>query len=1116
MNLIRIIKFYKFTLHIAIFLVLFLPNLSLADLCSKEGYTIATVNGIFTNEKGARDNMVALKNNFGLNWQSQDIKYDFFHNPSHIAGLGDLIKSAQQGLFDQKSDYDLQEMINDASQKVKTQKLLLVAHSQGNFYANSFYDKVVDKEGGVPRQSMGVYGVASPANRVSGNGKYLTSDTDKVIATLVARYINILTPNINIPLQGSIDGNGHSFSDVYLKYQGNRIVSDIRLALNNLKENDEQKSNAPCISPPDLSIAHKVKGLAFAVADPTAIGIKTGVVGTYNAGVYVRDIAGNAGAGIGNFLNKTGLAIKSAVTGLSANVSGSLPGPGSLATGLLNNVDEREDETTPETGASSPEIGGPLPTNVNPTIPARQIPARQGLAGIVPVAEDGAGDDAPGLSTSASQARRNRGGGGEGAQSPEQISPVISILGSNPITVNADSIYTDAGATAMDNIDSSVAVIVTGVVDTSIVGTYTITYTATDLSGNIATESRVVNVVALSPPPPAADVISPIISIIGNNPENIVEGNTYIDAGATAMDAVDGQVSVVSQGTVDTTEVDVYTITYTATDLAGNVATATRTVNVVPDDSNLSSSDLNSNGLEDRNEDEVIVNSNASLSAGEYRFNNLIITNNATLTLEGNPASENSFKGVKINAVNITIDPGSFISADKKGYGPDQGPGAEPSSTQSNSGASYGGLGYGTPTTGTTYGSALEPTHLGSGGASTNHGGGAIYIIVSGTLTNDGVVSAGGGESSSGGSIYAIAGTLSGSGIFRANGGGLYQLGYFKSPGGGGRIALYYQNSSFTGIVEAKGGCGSYDSWSRVCAADGTTGVFDETTKNLFLNGFWKFLQSDAPFAFNKIFILDGAMVTSEEDVEINADEVLVDNNSSFALAKGQTLNIPIINIDGGSTLTFSEEETINTNILNLKGNSTLTVILEKILSLEVANLNIESGSSILADQKGYGPGAGPGVSILDGAGSSHGGIGYGNNETSSSTYGLAAKPTDFGSGGAGLNRGGGAIRIIVSDTLTNDGVVSAGGGESASGGSIYVTTDILSGSGVFRTNGGALFQTGYFKGPGGGGRVALYYESSSFNGTIEAKGGCGNYGSGTVCAQDGTVGPELDTTPPE
>lgn len=78
--------------------------------------------------------------------------------------------------------------------------------------------------------------------------------------------------------------------------------------------------------------------------------------------------------------------------------------------------------------------------------------------------------------------------------------PVITILGDNPVDVVQNSVYTDAGATALDDVDGSVTVQTTGTVDTSVVGTYTIIYTAIDSAGNAATAERTVNVIADTTP----------------------------------------------------------------------------------------------------------------------------------------------------------------------------------------------------------------------------------------------------------------------------------------------------------------------------------------------------------------------------------------------------------------------------------------------------------------------------------------------------------------------------------------------------------------------------------------------------------------------------------------
>ena len=75
---------------------------------------------------------------------------------------------------------------------------------------------------------------------------------------------------------------------------------------------------------------------------------------------------------------------------------------------------------------------------------------------------------------------------------------------------------------------------------------------------------------------PVVDTTAPVITVTPGN-DTVEQGATWTNAGATA----DGQESVTSSGTVDANTLGNYTITYTATDAAGNTVTATRTVTVV-------------------------------------------------------------------------------------------------------------------------------------------------------------------------------------------------------------------------------------------------------------------------------------------------------------------------------------------------------------------------------------------------------------------------------------------------------------------------------------------------------------------------------------------------------
>jgi peptidoglycan hydrolase-like protein with peptidoglycan-binding domain len=97
-------------------------------------------------------------------------------------------------------------------------------------------------------------------------------------------------------------------------------------------------------------------------------------------------------------------------------------------------------------------------------------------------------------------------------------------------------------------------------------------FVATDEAGNIATSTVTIAHI---------DTEAPVISRVGEERVEVRLGDSYSDAGATVADNTDAAVSVSTSGSVDTQTAGTYTITYTATDAAGNSATpVTRTVEV--------------------------------------------------------------------------------------------------------------------------------------------------------------------------------------------------------------------------------------------------------------------------------------------------------------------------------------------------------------------------------------------------------------------------------------------------------------------------------------------------------------------------------------------------------
>ncbi|MDR0651378.1 MAG: DUF5011 domain-containing protein [Candidatus Peribacteria bacterium] len=151
--------------------------------------------------------------------------------------------------------------------------------------------------------------------------------------------------------------------------------------------------------------------------------------------------------------------------------------------------------------------------------------------------------------------------------------PIITLSGSGTVYLEVGDPYVEYGATVRDNYDNNIVnkLVISGTVDTSIKGTYQVSYDVTDSDGNQA-ETKIRTVYVM-------DGTSPIVLLSGANPQYVEVKTPYIEFGATAYDAVDGSLSVtINSGEVNINQTGTYYVYYTAVDTANNTGNIQRTV----------------------------------------------------------------------------------------------------------------------------------------------------------------------------------------------------------------------------------------------------------------------------------------------------------------------------------------------------------------------------------------------------------------------------------------------------------------------------------------------------------------------------------------------------------
>jgi len=237
-----------------------------SSFCSQKDTAIYHANGVFTDRMGAKRNLIVLENaviSVIPTAEADKIEFRLAYNTTN-GHLADLFEAATQSIISDVTSFwvglaglipnqsisdnmirlsslvdqaallanqDLTGHVSDYKNSIlEGKKLILVPHSQGNFFANESYNYLSSSE----KSSFGIVAVANPDTHVASGGPHTTLFEDLVIDAIIlvkqAAHLPIpQLPNVTNYLTFA-DLTGHGFQQCYLASDSNsrsKILSDI-------------------------------------------------------------------------------------------------------------------------------------------------------------------------------------------------------------------------------------------------------------------------------------------------------------------------------------------------------------------------------------------------------------------------------------------------------------------------------------------------------------------------------------------------------------------------------------------------------------------------------------------------------------------------------------------------------------------------------------------------------------------------------------------------------------------------------------------------------------------------------------------------------------------------
>ena len=251
-----------------------------------------------------------------------------------------------------------------------------------------------------------------------------------------------------------------------------------------------------------------------------------------------------------------------------------------------------------------------------------------------------------------------------------------------------------------------------------------------------------------------------------------------------------------------------------------------------------------------------------------------------------------------------------------------------------------------------------------------------------------------------------------------------------------------------------------------------------------------------------------------------NTSKMLIDGPGATAPVVSGVSTVAQLVVGGGAdaTLTLNAALTVTGNCSVLTSG---TLTHQANTTTHLYDIDLTVGGALSVDGaidvsgRGYSAQNGPGKATSNQGGGGYGGEGGdwgGRIAYVGRCYGSVTTPNQLGSGGTG-GPGGGAIRLQVAGNTRVDGTIAAdgliqGSTGAGSGGSVWLTSGSLAGSGLIRADGGqGGTYSGWGYGHGGGGRVAVRLTGSDDFGDVDIRaiskrGANGNHrggGAGSV-----------------